>query len=293
MREGQKDLVDKVAPYIERDASLLEVGDVLIADGHVLDFQVINPFTGKPCRAILVGYKDWKSTDIAGYEIMLTENTQCIASALRNSIINLGKIPKMSYQDNGKAFRAKFFEGTRDFNESGFHGLFGKLGIIPVFAQPYNAKAKTIERTFREFTQTGEALMPSYVGNSLSNKPAYMKRNEKFHKKIHNTFIPTLEQAKHYVNCWLEFYRSQPCPNVPGKTIGEVFNEGKGSGFDVDLLDDLMMAEEVRKVGRNGVKFLNSHYYSHDLYGIKDKIVLKYSLFDLSYIKAYTQKGCI
>ena len=50
-RDGEKALSDKVEPYIKRDASLLEVGDVLVADGHKLAFQVINPFTGKPCRA--------------------------------------------------------------------------------------------------------------------------------------------------------------------------------------------------------------------------------------------------
>ena len=39
-REGQKALRDKVEPYIARDASKLEVGDVFIADGHRL--AVIN-----------------------------------------------------------------------------------------------------------------------------------------------------------------------------------------------------------------------------------------------------------
>lgn len=34
-----------------------------------------------------------KSTALVGYEIMMTENTQCIASALRDSILNLGLIP--------------------------------------------------------------------------------------------------------------------------------------------------------------------------------------------------------
>ena len=113
-REGMKAYHDKVEPYIERDISKIEVGDVLIADGHVLNFQVINPFTGKPTRATLVGFLDWKSTAFVGYEIMMTENTQCIASALRNAIINLGIIPKVVYQDNGKAFNPqeiKFIEG--------------------------------------------------------------------------------------------------------------------------------------------------------------------------------------
>ncbi len=61
-REGKKAYHDKVKPYIERDLSKIEVGDILIADGHVLNFQVINLFTGKPTRATLVGFLDWKST---------------------------------------------------------------------------------------------------------------------------------------------------------------------------------------------------------------------------------------
>lgn len=61
-REGQKALKDKVQPYITRDISKLGVGDVLVADGHKLAVNCINPFTGKHCRAILIDYLDWKST---------------------------------------------------------------------------------------------------------------------------------------------------------------------------------------------------------------------------------------
>lgn len=291
MRHGQKALLDNVAPYIERDASVLNVGDVIIADGHVLDFQVINPFNGKPCRATLVGYTDWKSGYLAGYEIMLTENTQCIASALRNTVINLGKIPKVAYQDNGRAFRAKFFTETKSLEECGFNGLFGKLGIVPVFAKPYNARAKVIERFFKEFTETFEKLLPSYVGNSPTNKPAYMMRNEKFHKSIHNKFVPTIEQAHQMIDAWLDFLQTQPCPNVKGKTIGEVFFAGCGEGVDIDVLDDLMLASDSRKIGRNGVKFLNNNYFCQELYGITDKVEIRYSMYDLSYIKIYTLQG--
>ena len=61
---------------------MLEVGQVLIADGHTLNFQVINPFTGRPSRATLIGFLDWKSGGLVGYDIMLEENTQNIANAL-------------------------------------------------------------------------------------------------------------------------------------------------------------------------------------------------------------------
>ena len=118
-REGMKAYHDKVEPYIERDISKIEVGDIIIADGHVLNFQVINPFTGKPTRATLVGFLDWKSTALVGYEIMMTENTQCIASALRNSILNLGIIPKVVYQDNGRAFKPYITH----FNKNGKYNL--------------------------------------------------------------------------------------------------------------------------------------------------------------------------
>jgi len=219
-RDGEKALSDKVEPYIKRDASLLEVGDILVADGHRLAVQCLNPFTGKPCRATLIGYLDWKSTMLVGYEIMLEEDTQAITSALRNSIINLGKIPKICYQDNGKAFRAKFF--TTDLYESGISGLFEKLDIIPVFAKPYNAKAKPIERFFKEFQEGFEKLLPSYVGANINNKPAYMKRNEQFHKEHHIDFIPTIEQLKQMIDAYFEFYKSLTCCHQKDKTIGEL-----------------------------------------------------------------------
>lgn len=181
-RDGMKALKDKVEPYIVRDTSMLEVGQVLVADGHTLNIQVINPFTGKPSRATLIVFLDWKSGGLVGYDIMLEENTQCIASALRNSIINLNMIPKIVYQNNGRAFRAKYFTDDKGFTELGFQGLYSKLGIETVFARPYNVRAKVIERFFKEFQESFEKLLPSYVGSNIQNKPAYMMRNEKLHK---------------------------------------------------------------------------------------------------------------
>ena len=288
-REGQKALRDKVQPYITRDITQLEVGDVLVADGHRLAVQCLNPFTGKPCRATLIGYLDWKSTTLVGYEIMLEENTQAINSALRNAIINLGKIPKICYQDNGKAFRAKFFTG--DFYESGINGLFNKLGITAVFAQPYNARAKVIERFFRELQDGFERLLPSFVGSNIVDKPAYMKRNEKFHKEYHNDFIPTVEQLTQMLDCYMEFHRSMECPNLKGKTISEVFEEGRGEGININELDDLMMHTQIKTINRNGIRFLKADYYNEALYGLQGKVIIKYSLSDLTKIKIFTLKN--
>ena len=312
-RDGEKALSDKAEPYIKRDASLLDVGDILVADGHKLAFQVINPFTGKPCRATLVGFLDWKSTALVGYEIMLEENTQCIASALRNAIINLDMIPKIVYQDNGRAFRAKYFTDDKGFGELGFYGLYAKLGIETVFARPYNARAKVIERFFKEFQEGFEKLMPSYVGSSIINKPAYLKRNEKFHSNLHNNllvggvkrarsgadsspqppirYIPTIEETIKMIDMWLKFKNSQPCTNSPNMTIAEVLENRKKQNIDTSLLDDLMLATEVKTIQRNGVRFLNCDYFDERLYGLRGKVLVKYNLFDLTNVKVFTPKG--
>ncbi len=290
-RDGEKALSDKVEPYIKRDTSLLEVGDILVADGHVLNFNVINPFTGKPSRATLVGFLDWKSTALVGYEIMLEENTQCIASALRNAIINLDMIPKIVYQDNGRAFRAKYFTDDKGFSELGFNGLYSKLGIETVFARPYNARAKVIERFFKEFQEGFEKLLPSYVGSSIDNKPAYMMRNEKLHSTLHNNYVSTVDEAIKMIEMWLNFKNSQPCPNAPNKTIAEILESRQRQNIDINLLDDLMLATEVKTIQRNGIRFLNCDYFDERLYGFKSKVLIKYNLFDLTSIKVYTTKG--
>lgn len=290
-RDGEKALSDKVEPYIKRDASLLDVGDILVADGHKLAFQVINPFTGKPCRATLVGFLDWKSTALVGYEIMLEENTQCIASALRNAIINLDMIPKIVYQDNGRAFRAKYFTDDKGFTELGFYGLYAKLGIETVFARPYNARAKVIERFFKEFQEGFEKLMPSYVGSNVTTKPAYMMRNEKFHKQLHNNYIPTIDETIKMIDMWLKFKNSQPCTNAPNMTIAEVLGNRKKQNIDKSLLDDLMLATEVKTIQRNGIRFLNCDYFDERLYGLRGKVLVKYNLFDLTSVKVFTPKG--
>ena len=291
LRDGEKALKEEVIPHIKRDISKIEVGEVLVADGKRLNFQVINPFTGKPCRATLIGFLDWKSTALVGYEIMLEENTQNIASALRNAILNLGRIPKFIYLDNGKAFRGKYFMGSSNFDEVGLKGIYEKLGITTVFANPYNARAKVIERFFLEMQESFEKLLPSYIGTSIENKPARLRRNEKFHSEIHTEFTPTIQQTIQMINSWLEYKNSLPCPNDRTRSIKEMLDSIEQQKINPRELDDLMMAQEIKTITSQGIRFLKVYYYNDALYGLRQKVIIKYSLFDLSYINVYTTSG--
>ena len=283
----------------------------MLQTGKRLNFQVINPFTGKPCRATLIGFLDWKSTALVGYEIMLEENTQNIASALRNAILNLGKIPNFVYLDNGKAFRGKHFIGSAKslvggtkrarsrfgplspirFDEIGLKGIYEKLGITTVFANPYNARAKVIERFFLEMQESFEKLLPSYIGTSIENKPARLRRNKKFHNEIHQEFTPTIQQTIQMINSWLEYKNSLPCPNDRTKSIKEMLDSIERQAINPRELNDLMFAQEIKTITSQGIRFLKSDYYNDALYGLRQKVIIKYSLFDLSYINVYTITG--
>ncbi|MGD0231848.1 MAG: Mu transposase C-terminal domain-containing protein, partial [Syntrophorhabdales bacterium] len=289
IRYGEKAAREKYAISIRRKPADA-VGDVFIADGHRLNFQVLHPFTGKPCRATIVGYLDHRSFNLAGFEVMVEEDTQCIASALRDAIIYQGKTPRVARQDNGIAFRGRFFTGTQSLEESGIKGLFENLHIISTFTGPYNAQAKLIERFWKEFTDKFERLLPSFTGSSVEDKPPWMRMGEKWHRKAHNGDILTIKEACGRIRTWRrEYWEKQPCPRVKGKTIGEVFHEGKGPGIDnVAELDELMFGSEVRTIRANGVTLFGGEYYDEQLFGLSgQKAIIRYSLSNLDYVRVF------
>ena len=225
---------------------------------------------------------------------MMSENTQCIASALRNAILNLGRIPKIVYQDNGRAFRAKYFQNC-NFDESGFNGVYANFGIKSVFAKVRNAKAKVIERFFLEFQEEFEKMMPSYIGTSIEEKPARLMRGENLHKahyfKTTGGKIPTVQQVIKCLDFWLNYHNSKPCSNVPDMTIKEVLNTVQRQDIDKNLLNNLMMKTETKVIHRNGIRFLGNNYYNEALFGLREPVYVRYSLFDLSKVHVYTVKG--
>jgi len=294
-REGEKALNDKCLPYLERDAGLLDVGEVLVADGHTLNFQILHPFTGKPCRMTMIMWYDWASAMPAGWEIMPTENVQCVAAGLRRAILALGKTPRVAYLDNGKAFKAKIFTNQSiDFEEAGFYGMFARLGIETIFAWPYNAQSKPIERFFGTFNEL-ERLMPTYTGASIQDKPAHMLRNEKLHRQIHEKkyggWVPTIEEALQIIGGWVGEYSRRPHRGLKGLCPGEVFASGKGPGVDEPALRFLMMSVEIKTVHRNGVTFMGRNYYDEALYGMRDRVMVRYDMEDLSRVLVYDVSG--
>ena len=293
-RKGAKAWNDECAMYIERDYSMINVGDIVVADGHVLNFEILNPWTGKPKRMALIVWLDMKSSYPLGWEIMPTENTKAISAALRRAIICLGKYPQVAYLDNGKAFKSRFFNNV-DFDETGFEGLYERLGMKTIFAWPYHGQSKTVERFFGTFAEL-ERWAPTYSGTSIENKPPRMMRGEKIHRRLYNKVeggnALTMEQAHRAVAAWFDVYVQRPQRgHLEGRAPVDLFLEEKGPGVDRAELTFLMMTREARVIRRNGINLLGKNYYNPAMYGRKHVAIIKYDLQDMSTIYVFDQNN--
>ena len=286
-REGEQAWNDKDAPYQDRDPMLLNVGDVIVADGHKLNLDVIDPLTGKKRRAVLVLFWDWKSTFPLGWEIAFSENIQCIASALRNALLTLGKIPGNIYIDNGKAFLAKIFTRKIRIEETEIPGMIDRLGSRYRRAMPYHGQSKPIERFFLIINDRLERRLPSYTGASINDKPAYLLRNEKLARELHDNWVPTVDDVFNIMLQWREEYIDEPRPRRQGLTARQIFDDGKGAGLDPKALCFLMMAVEVKRVSRSRFTFAGIDWEGPCIYGYKGKILIRYSLSDFSKIYVF------
>lgn len=294
-REGEKAWNDKCARFIERDYSRIDVGDVLVADGHHLNFDIINPFTGKPKRMVMILWYDMKSSFPLGWEIMPTENTQAIHAALRRAILRLGKTPQVVYLDNGKAFKSRFFRGV-DFDQEGYAGVYDRLGAKTIYAWPYHGQSKTVERFFGTFAEL-ETWLPTYVGTSITLKPPRMNRGEKLHRRVYEKIMGgggiTMEMAHRAIAGFLDEYvrREKKFGYLKGLSPLEVFLNGRGSGVDKSELTYLMMSHDIRKIRRNGIHIFGQYFDDPALYGRKHGVTIRYDLQEPTYLLVYDKDG--
>jgi putative transposase len=313
LRKGIKSLRDEILPYIDRDEDSIKFLDVLVADGHVLNFQIVNPETGKMCRPTLIAWVDMATRMPLGFEIMYTENTRSVLSAFRNACINAarlcgiegGILPRSVYMDNGKSFKNKFFTAETDLeNELG--GLFERLrpfGLEHIaFARPYNARAKVIERVFRDFGEI-ERQLPTYCGTDIENKPASMKRNELWHREQLRRYLDaygkvTLQSSYIVVKEWIDQFNERESDGkyLKGMTPLEAVQNQMPEldimprRLSLNQFDWMLMHTKVSRLHRNGFNVGGLWYYSVEFTQIaKDdtEYIIKYDVLNPDRILVY------
>ncbi len=299
LRMGEKYSKDNYIFSLTRSDEL-NVGDVWVADGHQLAFDIIDPDSGKPKRMMLLLFFDWASRYPVGASLANTEDSEHILLALRNGILHWNGRPKYVYLDNGRAFKSKLFHQKWDEHnlEDEFCGVFPRLDIKAEFAKAYNARAKVVERFFRTFQEDFERSMNTFRGASIADKPAFLMRNEKWIKKLKKREPVTIEEAKSMMSFYFqEMYGKTPHGGLAGKTPLEVFRASEvpeERKIEDSELNFLMLKIEQRKIRANGVQLFSIVYYHDYLMNyVGQKVSLRYDLMDMRSVLVYDKNGKI
>ncbi|MCW9706273.1 Mu transposase C-terminal domain-containing protein [Fodinibius salsisoli] len=283
-REGEKALNDKVLPYIDRDWNTLTVGEILIADGHVLNFDVKHPYTGKAHRPTLICFYDGRSRMPVGLSIMPTENTDNISEALADAVKTLGKFPEAVILDNGRAFKAKHFTKSPEFYDTRLAGIYQRYGIITHFTKPYHPQSKPIEQFFNQLNERFSKLLPTYRGNSIDEQVPRLKRNEQMHarayKKHVGDWLPTIPEVLKTLKHWtFQAYGKEDHGGLrKGETPLQVLEDGKGPGVPYKDMIDLLLRAEKKRPRRARFTIEGIEYQNRDvLTGWNKPVVVRYT----------------
>lgn len=260
-REGHKAYNDRCAPYIRRIYSDMLSNEWWIADNHTFDVMVRDK-AGKLHRPYLTAFLDARSGIFTGFYVTYNPSSEATLIALRRGITEYG-IPDNIYVDNGREFltfdigglghrKKKPKDGEERFEPP---GVFKRLGIHMTNAIVRNAKAKIIERRFRDVKDSLSRLFNTYTGGSVAEKPERLKT------VLKKDAIYTDEEFNEYVEAVIRYYFNMMPYNGEvkedkGKTKQDVFHEylpKKRTASPEELTLMLMRSSRPQKVDRRGV----------------------------------------
>ncbi|MDD3536189.1 MAG: transposase family protein [Candidatus Cloacimonetes bacterium] len=313
MRRGAKYFRENYLPYVFQDHSKIFVGDLWYSDGCLLNFDVINPYTGKGCRPLLVTFMDYASRMIPGFDLDFSENRRVIASAYRNAITLWKFVPLYIKWDNGRAYKSlqgekmsrEEREQLRQRERDEIAEISGNIyatGVLEILnSLPYNPTGKAFQERFYGTLDSGlERFLPGYRGNSISNKPAHLARNEKHLQELHEKrtkgIALTVMEAKILIEWWiLDVYGMEPHEGIGGRKPLELWQEGlqnidASRRRNPDELWYLMLSQEVKKLDRSGVKVRGLWYYDEALFDyVGRKVYVRYDQMDERYVFVYDE----
>ena len=167
----------KFASYIERDYTKITAGQVWVSDHAQIDVAVKNAKTGKPTFGWITSFIDMKtSKTLSCFYHVEAPNSDHIFQAFYMAVSVYG-LPNYIYIDNGKDYRCKDFAGGRTtlhkvtIDEGKATSMLAGLGVIPKFAKPYNAQAKTIERWHLKIKERLSKHAEGYRGGNVVERP--------------------------------------------------------------------------------------------------------------------------
>lgn len=316
-REGHHKWNKKWANYVDRDYTNIQPGEVWVSDHRQIDQAVRNEITDKKFRETLdewfekngnafvsrhnkktavypwiTVWRDMLTGKWLGWNIHIEDpNTDYVLDAFYKAARVYG-IPKTVYLDNGKDYRSKDFAGGRtnktkvNLDEIKIRSLTAMLEIEVIFAIPYNAQAKPIERDFLNYKQWLDKKFPGYRGGNVIERPEILVKELK-----QKNGIVKLGQYMHI----MDYYINEILHKTPddgkvqnGRTRNQTWIEETNYFIEKGIApalrkvreDDLklfcMRMSGDHPIKRNGVVLSQKHnlYYWGDwMYGCKGEYV--------------------
>ena len=250
----------------------------------------------------LTAFFDARSGIFTGCFVTNAPSSQSTLIALRRGILKYG-IPENIYVDNGREFltydvgglghRKKKPKGGQERFEP--PPVFERLGIHMTNAIVRNAKAKIIERRFRDVKDHLSRLFDTFTGGNVLEKPESLKFILKDGRiPLDATLVETVEELLDW------YFNQQPYGGAVardhGKPRQQVYNENLhtkrvASAEDLNLM--LMRSSRAQKVTRRGVHLdiagQRIDYWNDDLVFnyLGQQVYYRYDPDDLSEVRVY------
>lgn len=299
-REGMKAFRDRCAPYIRRTYEDMVSNEWWIADNHTFDVQTKGE-KGNLHRLYLTAFFDARSGIFTGCYVTDAPSSQATLIALRKGIMKYG-IPQNIYVDNGREFLTFDVGGLGHRQKKSTKDkfapppVFERLGIKMTNAIVRNAKAKIIERRFRDVKDRLSRLFPTYTGGNVVERPERLKKVIKVTDNI-----PTDYEFTQAVEDILTYYMNEKpysgaVSSDSGKSRMQVYREQlkeKRVAAELDLNLMLMRSTRSQKVGRRGVHLSVAgekiDYYNDDLIlnHFGESVYCRYDPEDISKVRIY------
>jgi len=187
-------------PSTRRDYTGLAAMKIVQSDHHISDVFVHcgDPECRKGHRVWITVFIDVRSRMVLSWTASLDyPNSRTILKTFRALVDEFG-LPEGVYIDNGKDYRKAFGKATRQWgapaiNEGHFNNLLAALSLKAIFATPYRAQSKTIERLFGTWVRRIWSTSPAYVGKlgkrsdrvtKMFKSPELLPTIERFHEEL-------------------------------------------------------------------------------------------------------------
>jgi len=175
-RNGFQKWNRKYASYIDRDYSKISAGEIWVSDHAQVDIAAESTKNGKPVFGWITSFICMKTGKaLSSYFHEEAPNSDHIFQAFFAAVMVHG-LPQYVYIDNGKDYRCRDFAGGKyhyriEVDEIKARGMILDLGVIPIFAKPYGAQSKTIERWHLKIKDQLSRNTVGFRGGNVIERP--------------------------------------------------------------------------------------------------------------------------